>query len=1772
MSTTVDERVVEMRFDNRHFEENVQTTLSTLDKLKQSLNLSGATKGLEEVSNAAKGLDLSVISSAADTVRLKFSALQVMAITALTNITNSAVNAGKRIVSALTIDPIKSGFQEYETQINAVQTILANTSSKGKTIKDVNAALDELNAYADKTIYNFTEMTRNIGTFTAAGVDLDTSVQAIKGIANLAAVSGSTSQQASTAMYQLSQALSSGTVKLQDWNSVVNAGMGGQVFQDALKETARVHGVAIDQMIEKNGSFRETLKDGWLTSEILTETLSKFTGDLSEEQLKTMGYTDEQIKSIVKMGQTANDAATKVKTFTQLFDTLKEAAQSGWTQSWEIIVGDFEEAKELLTEISDIFGEIINESSAARNEMLQGWKDLGGRTVLIEALRNAFEGIMSVITPVKEAFEEIFPPITSEQLYALTEGLKNLTASLKLSDEQSAKLKSTFKGLFAILDIIKQAFVAVWNVVKPLFGGVGKLGDGILSVTASWGDWLVQLNNTIKKTDIFNKVLQNLVGYLKTGVAKIKAFLVPVVEAVKGFVSSVKEKFETKGFEIFHSLLSRVNARMEETGEAIGNMKSGVTTALQAMGETLANCKFVKIIFAIWEGVKIVARGIANAIGGIMDDITNGLSNANFDSIFDLVSSLSVGGVAAMIMKFINSLSEVGKTGTSFIEGLTDIKDAIVDTFGAVQSQLKAGTLMKIATAIAVLAASVLVISLIDSEKLAASLQAIAVLFVELIGAMNIFGKIDSIDKSTRKACTSLVVMSVAIAILAGAMKSISGLDWDDMLKGLIGIAGLAAVMVGSAKILSSGNGQLVKGASSLVLFAAAVKILASACEDLGALSWEAMVKGLIGVGILLGEVSLFLNTAKFGDKATSTAIGMVILAAAVKILASACGDLGEMSAEELGKGLASIAAILAALVLFSAGASGAKNMVAIGAGMILIAASMKIFASAVGDLGAMSTEAIVKGLLSMAGVLAMITAVMHLIPADIISKALGLVVVGAAITILADALGKMGGMSLEGIAKGLLAMGIALAELAIALYAMTGTIAGSAALLVAATALAILAPTMALLGAMSWEGIAKGLITIAGAFVIIGAAGLILSPIIGVIVGLAGAFALIGVAVIAAGAGLALAGVGVSALAAGITALAVAVAGGATAIVAGLTAIIGGTLKLIPLVLEAIGEGIIVLCEVLADGAASICKAVTKILKALISALKDCIPPLIELVGLIITELLVFIVEQVPAIVSAALQLIVGLLDGIAEHIDDVIEAGVNVVMSFVRGVVMAIPQIVDAGYKMIIDFCNGMANAIRNNNRALIDAVDNLMDAVVTAIGEWFTHFSENGKEIMNKIISGITGKAGDAIASIKQTISDMIQAVKSKFEEWRAAGKDAITGFIEGVKAKAEETKRAVKEFFDGIVRKVKDFLGIHSPSTVFAELGANTIQGFINGMGSLISRAGAKVKEIVDSVVTAVSNFASKFKMAGQNLINNVVSGFSAKLSAVKTKAGEIISAARTTIGNWASKFKSTATSLISNVVSGFGIKLSAVKEKASSLASSAKEAISNWWSSFKSVGRNLVSGLIQGIGEKASSLVKKAEGVIDDAIQAAKNLLGIKSPSRVFAEMGRFVDEGFVVGLESFAGKVATATEGVGNTALDAMSAAISGASDIISGGMSTDPVIRPVLDLSQIKEGSGLISGMFGRQTVALAGVNAGIVGGNTSTLAALASQMDKLSQHGNDDVVSAIATLRGDVADLATAITKMRVVLDSGATVGELLPQIDSGLGRMASHKGRGN
>ena len=429
--SSIDQRIVEMQFDNKQFENGVQTTMKTLDTLKQKLNFGKSAKGLDELTKAGKRFSLDGLAASVDKIASKFSFMGVMGVTAMQRISNAAITTGKNLVKSLTVDPVRSGLSEYETQIRSVQTILSNTRSKGTTLDQVNAALDELNAYADKTIYNFTEMTRNIGTFTAAGVDLDTSVAAIKGISNLAAVSGSTPQQAATAMYQLSQALASGTIRLMDWNSVVNAGMGGEVLQDALKETARVHGIEIDKMIEKEGSFRETLQNGWLTSEVMLETLQKFTGDLSKEQILAMGYTEEQAAAIIALGQDANDAATKVKTFSDLIDTTKEALGSGWAQSWEYIIGDFEAARTLWTDVSNALNDIIGESADARNSMLKAWNEAGGRADLIEGLTDIFGALWNIVTAVGDAMDDIFPPATVDTLLSISSGVKEFGDNLQ---------------------------------------------------------------------------------------------------------------------------------------------------------------------------------------------------------------------------------------------------------------------------------------------------------------------------------------------------------------------------------------------------------------------------------------------------------------------------------------------------------------------------------------------------------------------------------------------------------------------------------------------------------------------------------------------------------------------------------------------------------------------------------------------------------------------------------------------------------------------------------------------------------------------------------------------------------------------------------------------------------------------------------------------------------------------------------------------------------------------------------------------------------------------------------------------------------------------------------------------------------------------------------------------------------------------------------------------------------------------------------------------
>ena len=1284
MSTTIDEKVVEMRFDNKQFESNVATSMSTLDKLKKSLKFDGASKGLENINAASKQTNIPILGNAVEAVSAKFSALQVMGVTALANITNSAVNAGKRIASALTIDPIKTGFQEYETQINAVQTILANTSSKGTTLQQVNSALDTLNKYADKTIYNFTEMTRNIGTFTAAGVDLETSVSAIQGIANLAAVSGSTSQQASTAMYQLSQALSSGTVKLMDWNSVVNAGMGGQVFQDALKQTARVHGIAIDKMIEDEGSFRETLSKGWLTADILTETLNQFTMAAEEgtdeweaykKSLMDTGYTEEQAIAILKMANTATDAATKVKTFTQLWDTLKESAQSGWTESWEIIVGDFEEAKGFLTEVSDRLGSMIGESAEARNAMLSGglssgWKQLlnagiadeagykdtfksvakahgtsiddmiaaekklddsltdteafqkalktgfkdgsitadmltesvhkmtdkmsnmsaeelkaagytqdhvkqikelstglkdgsismddfvnkmtrpSGRENIIQALWNSFDGLISVIEPIKEAFREIFPPMTGEQLYKLTEQIRDLTAKFKLSEEQADKLKSVFKGVFSVFDIGLSVVKSLTKGIVEALRKINGFSGGLLDGAASFGDFLTNLRDSVKETDFFGNVINKVVSFLSNAIDKIKEF-----------GQSLKNGFENSN-----------------SNSIFGFFKG------------------------LWDIITKISAGIAKVFSKIASTISETFGKGD---ILEVLNSGVLISILVGVKKMTSSLSDTFKNVGGFVENVKGILDDVRGCLQAYQEQLKAGTLLKIASAIAILAGSLFLLSTIDPNLLGGAITAITVLFVELVGAMTVFNKIGGSSKMFDSSAKKMIAMSLSILILVSALKTLSGLNWEQMAIGLTAISVLLWELVAASVVMSKTGSKMIKGSLGLIALAAAMKILASVCKDFSMMSWEEMFKGVAAIGLLLLELSIFSNIA--------------------------------------GK---------------------AKHVVRTGLSLILIATSMKMFASALSELGKMEWISIKKGLAAMGGALVEMAAAMKLMPKGSVLKATELLIAVASLKLLAKALSDFGGMEWINIGKGLAAIGGALAELAIGLNLMKGTLGGAAALLVAALALAVVVPIMKTLGNMSWEQIAKGLITLAGAFVIIGVAGLLLKPLIVPILGLAGAFVLLGVGMLGIGAGLVL-------ISAGITALSVALSAGATAIVASLTVIVTGVLELIPTIARIIGEGIVELAKVIGEYTPQLADSLLKLLLGVIQSLA----------------------ENAPQITDALLDLLIGIINSLSAHMPALIEAFVNLLVSVFDGLGKALKTLDIGSLRDGIDAALGLS-----------------------------------------------------------------------------------------------------------------------------------------------------------------------------------------------------------------------------------------------------------------------------------------------------------------------------------------------------------------------------------------------------------------------------------------------------------------------------------------------
>jgi len=1282
--SNIEERIVRMTMDSQSFTAGANNLMSLLQALNKALKLEGASQGLADVSSNLNKFDTSQPQGQVSALAAKFSALQIAAVTALANIVSRAVDAGLSLAKSLTVQPLIDGFSEYETQLGSIQTILANTGLKGaEGLAKVNDALNNLNHYSDQTIYNFSEMTKNIGTFTAAGVSLDTATQAIKGIANLAAISGSNAQQASTAMYQLSQALAAGKVTLEDWNSVVNAGMGGKVFQDALIQTARVHGIAVDKIIKDEGSFRLSLQKGWLTGQVLTETLSKFTGELTDDQLKSMGYTKEQIKGIQEMARTAVDAATKVKTMSQLLDTLREAVGSGWAQAWQIVFGNFDQAKDLFTGVNNELGGIIQNSFKAFNGLLQGWADLGGRQAVIDGIVNAFRALQSFLKPLGDAFSQVFPPTTARDLVNISNAFRDFMARLKIGADTGDKLRRTFAGLFSILGIGWDLFKAGAKFVGDLIGKLTEGSGGFLNFTARVGDFLVALRKAIQDGQGFTKIFDGLEKILAVPIALFKALSTVLGELFKN---------ANKGGDALKSSvggMTQVLSPLQELGQKIERFWTHLGDVFQKVADKISQ---VTREFIQW------AKGVGQAIAGVFN------GGLDFDSI---LKAIGTGVFAALILQlrgFVKKATGVFKDGGGLFKGITEALEGFTGALKGMQNSLNAAALLGIAVAVGVLTLSLIGLSKIDAAGLTRGSVAIAGLFTQLGAAFFAFNKITSTGSALKIGvlAAGLILLAAAIDVLSIAVSTLGKMPFNELTKGLIAVTVLLGDLVLVSKTMDAAAPGMIRSGAALILMAAAIRILVSSVQELGKMDWESLAKGLVGVSTMLVALALFTKFAEADKGGITQGAGIILLATGLRILALAVGDFSKFDLKSMAKGLGGVAAGLGIL-------TGAMNLLPEGAvfkaaGVLIVSAALEIIADAVKKMSALQWDQIGRGLAVLGGSIFAISTALALLPQGAIFSAAAILVTAASLEIVGNVLGKMAKMSWEEIAKGLVTLAGSLIIIAAALVVMDGTLPGSAALAVAALSLALLIPVFKQLGGMSWADIIAGLVGLAGIFVILGAAGLLLTPVVPAIIGL-------GLAVTLLGVGIAAAGVGVLAFATGLSILATV---GAAAIAVTVAAILA-LAATIPYVATQMALGLVAFALVIAQSAPAMFQAMTAAISALLDAIDVLVPKIVQTIYDLLDKILQVMAQHVPSMVDAGSKIIVGFLNGIAAHLKDMIDAGTNVVIAFIQGIGQNAGKVAQAAKDTAVNFINSLAQTIRTGGPEMGAAGANLAEALI-------------------------------------------------------------------------------------------------------------------------------------------------------------------------------------------------------------------------------------------------------------------------------------------------------------------------------------------------------------------------------------------------------------------------------------------------------------------------
>ena len=1568
LSSSIDERVVEMRFDNRQFESGAQTSLSTLDKLKQSLNLLPAAEGLKSLGNVDIS-GMNTLGAATDTVKEKFSALQAIATGALLNIGAKAADLGMGLLNQ--VNPLKqvaAGWDGYAEKTSAVQTIMSATKNQFSETDDqmaiVSEQLDKLNWFTDETSYSFQDMVNNIGKFTSNGVKLEDAVTSMQGISTWAALSGANVGEASRAMYNLSQAMGVGAVKLQDWKSIENANMATVEFKQTAIETAESMGmlkkVGDGLWKTQNGldvsvtNFNENLSKGaWFTKDVLTATLDRYgaftnelngfmelTGDYydttsqilsdldtfkagnAEEQLKLLSdiskdtgiSVDDLRKSFeylngeeFELGRRAFKAAQEAKTFQEAIDSVKDAAKTAWMNIFEQIFGNYEQAKVLWTNLANGLWDVFVGPLSNGVDILKKWNELGGRIHLFGdentkgAISELGDSIGQIFGAITSGFGEIDTDHLGIALANWTRGFRDFATNIKPSE-------GLISALSKVSEIAASALGKVGDVAKGAVGFIKDLAINVFNLVGRFADFIKNSERTEKLVTAIKNAIQNFGDQIDAVVAKVKLFgtLLKESPGFKAF-SELLGRLKEQALEFGGGIIDRITGGFEKLsglsikgiqvrpmvdtlsdfllkitehsdgivgvftwfGDTIGSIVDKIkgifsnfkidTSGLDELGakaeERLSPIKTlfegVKAVFSgIWDFFKAIAPALSAAATKIGEglkklgsNVSDAIAEGDFSTVLDFVNSGALIGIAVGIANFIKKLSGVADEGTGIIGSIKDVFESLQSgieklTGGGNDASDK---LKSIAIALAILTASVVALSLIDSDKLAMALMALTAELAELV---NFTKQLDG--TKVKGVAGSMIAMSVAVLLLSVAMKKIADLDWDGVLKGLTTIGALTFMLTKTAQTLSKQQGKMMKGATGLIAFALAIKLLVGPVKDLAALSWEELAKGLAGVGALCLEVAAFMKLTNSSSMGVGKGLGLVALAASIMILANAVEKFGSIPAEGIKQGLIAVGALLAEIGIFTKLTSGTKGFLTTSIGMIALAASMTIFAKAIESIGNLSLEQIGKGLLGMAGAMLIMAGAMRMMPVTTPIIAAGVLALAGAMKIIAGVMQDLGGMGWEEIARSLVTLAGAMTVLVVSVNLMRGAIGGAAAMLIIAGALAILSPVLQNLGEMSLAEIGKSLLMMAGAFTVLGVAAAVLGPLVPALLGLSGAVALFGVGALAAGAGMMMLGAGLTALAAG-----------GTAAISLLSMAIMELINLLPNILVSIGSHV-----------TEIVNTFSTLGLALIEAVGALVPPLVEQVVNIIDQLLQTIVSHGPSIVDSAIQIVMMLLEAIKTNIGPITSLVVDVILGLITGITDQIPKITQAGADLIIGLINGLSTAIETNAPRVKEAIVNLFNSLITAAKEILginspsTVFDDIGVNMIQGAINGIQSMAESIVGAIKGLMDSAIEGAREKASELWQVGVDAASGFVNGLKSTASNAWDAAKEMGANAWAATKDALNINSPSKLMAELGAFTAMGFAQGITdntTMAEDAGANMAmSSFDAIKAAMTN--------------------------------------------------------------------------------------------------------------------------------------------------------------------------------------------------------------------------------------------------------------------------------------------------------------------------